>query len=112
MTDDQAWLKKRAAAEDGSLVSVGGLALKVEEDEKGQGEIAQKHPEIDISELRQTCRLTVKVAGEEPKDIVLRFAHQDPEGQNDRPVGEDVYFEGKWHKSKDVQVIRVLPWMG
>ena len=70
----------------------------------------RKEKQMDISQFRQTCRVRVRVKGGELKDIVLRLAHQDPEGLNDRPVGEKVYFDGEWHESKDVEVIQVLPW--
>ena len=62
--------------------------------------------------MRQTCRLRVKINGGAPTDVVLRFAHQDPEGQNSRPVGENVHLNGTWNKSKDVEVLELLPWIG
>ena len=67
---------------------------------------------MDISQFRQTCRIRVRVKSGEPQDIVLRLAHQDPEGLNSRPVGERVHFNGRWHDSRDVEVLDVLPWLG
>ena len=67
---------------------------------------------MDISEFRQTCRIRVRIKGGEPMDVVLRLAHQDPEGLNDRPVGKEVYLNGRWHDSKDVEVLELLPWLG
>lgn len=66
---------------------------------------------MDITQCRQTCRLRVKVKGGEPRDVVIRLAHQDPEGLNNRPVGKRVHFDGEWHESKDVEVIDLLPWL-
>jgi hypothetical protein len=66
---------------------------------------------MNISEFRQTCRLRVQVKGGEPRDIVLRLAHQDSQGLNDRPVGERVHFDGQWYDSADVKVLELLPWI-
>ena len=67
---------------------------------------------MDISEFRQTCRMLVRIKGGKPEEVVLRLAHQDPEGLNARPVGKRVHLKGEWFDSKDVEVVEMLPWLG
>ena len=86
-------------------------ADKSKRTKQSSSKLKRKNYQMDISQFRQTCRIRVKVKGGEPKDVVIRLAHQDPEGLNARPVGENVYFDGEWHKSKDVEVLEVLPWL-
>jgi len=46
--------------------------------------------DFDIRDFRQTCRLRLKINGEE-KIVKLLFDHQEPQGLNNRPVGSMVH---------------------
>lgn len=45
--------------------------------------------------------------------VRLLFQHQEPRGQNARPVGDRVHFETLgWLQADEVEVLEILPWGG
>jgi hypothetical protein len=65
---------------------------------------------MNLKECRQSCRVKVRIAGEEKVAKIL-MAHQHPNGLNNRPVGDRIHLEpGGWYKSEDVEFLEVLPW--